>query len=43
MKYRFIRAEQGAFRIVRLCSALGVSRSGYYGSCRRRRGRRMAR
>jgi len=35
VKYRFIRAEQGAFRIVRLCSALGVSRSGYYGSCRR--------
>jgi putative transposase len=35
VKYRFIRAQQGAFRIARLCAALGVSRSGYYGSCRR--------
>ena len=35
MKYRLIRAQQGGFRVRRMCSALGVSRSGYYGSCRR--------
>lgn len=30
MKYQFIQAQRGAHRLVRLCDALGVSRSGYY-------------
>lgn len=31
MKYAFIREHENEFRVVRLCSVLGVSRSGYYG------------
>ena len=30
MKYAFIRDNRRRFRLTRLCSALGVSRSGYY-------------
>lgn len=30
MKYAFIREHEGEFRVVRMCSVLRVSRSGYY-------------
>ncbi|MGH2603718.1 MAG: IS3 family transposase [Nitrospirales bacterium] len=30
MKYAFVQAHAGAHRVTRLCTALGVSRSGYY-------------
>lgn len=30
MKYAFIRAHQGEYRITRMCQVLQVSRSGYY-------------
>ena len=30
MKYAFIRELAGEHRVSRLCSALGVSRSGFY-------------
>jgi putative transposase len=31
VKYAFIKKHEKEFRVVRLCSVLGVSRSGYYG------------
>lgn len=31
MRYAFIREHQQAFRVTRMCHALGVSRSGFYG------------
>lgn len=30
MRYAFIRTQEGAHRVTRLCAALAVSRSGYY-------------
>ena len=30
MRYQFVRTQEGLHRIVRLCAALAVSRSGYY-------------
>ena len=30
MRYAFLRTQEGTHRIIRLCAALGVSRSGYY-------------
>ena len=30
MRYAFIRTQERAYRVTRLCHALAVSRSGYY-------------
>lgn len=35
MKYAFITTHRRAFRVRRMCNALGVSRSGYYAWCER--------
>lgn len=35
MKYAFVRAHRHQFSVSRLCTALGVSRSGYYAACER--------
>ena len=35
MKFAFIRAEKALLPTAKLCRALGVSRSGYYGWTRR--------
>jgi len=35
VKFRFILAHRGSFRVARMCEALEVSRSGFYAWCRR--------
>ena len=30
MKYAFIRAHEGEYKVARMCSMLEISRSGYY-------------
>jgi putative transposase len=40
VKYRFIEAHRDEFAVSRMCTALGVSRAGYYASIRRSQSRR---
>ena len=35
MRFRFILAHRGTFRVARMCAVLEVSRSGFYAWCRR--------
>ena len=40
MKYALMRAYQDRFKVLRMCRALEVSRSGYYGWCNRKESQR---
>jgi len=43
MRYQFIQTQEGMYRLVRLCAALSVSRSGYYAWRTRAESRRAQR
>jgi len=40
VKYALMRAYQDRFKVLRMCRALEVSRSGYYGWCNRKESQR---